>query len=373
MLPNHAELCAQTQSITNLIMPSTPTPNSQPTDIAVSEIKEQRRAALQVWLSGLSGYALKIDSLRPASSDASFRQFYRIDTDDGKTLIAMDAPPATENSVAFIKVAKLLKEINLTVPEVLEQNLESGFLLVTDLGLQTYAHVLNLDTAHKLYLDAIDALVLMQAQSQPDVLPEYDRAFLSRELNIFTDWYVNKHLGVTLNEKQTVTLNKVFDHLLASALAQPQVYVHRDFHSRNLMCIDKGNPGIVDFQDAVYGPITYDLVSLLRDAYVQWDEEMVLDWAIRYWEKAKRAGLPVAPDIDSFYRDFEWMGLQRHLKILGLFARLSHRDGKDKFLADIPTVMEYVRKTCHRYKELVPLLRLLDELEQTAPQVGYTF
>ena len=373
MPQNLAELCAQTQSINKLIMPSTPSTDNQPAAPTVSEVKEQRYSALKEWLGGLSVHALKIDSLRAASSDASFRQFYRIDTENGGSLIVMDAPPATENSAAFIKMAKLLKDINLTVPEVLEQNLEAGFLLVTDLGLHTYAHVLNHDTAHKLYLDAIDALVLMQAQSQPDVLPEYDRAFLSRELNIFTEWYVNRHLGVTLNEKQAATLQKVFDHILASALAQPQVYVHRDFHSRNLMWMDKGNPGIVDFQDAVYGPITYDLVSLLRDAYVQWDEEMVLDWAIRYWEKAKRAGLPVAPDIDSFYRDFEWMGLQRHLKILGLFARLSHRDGKDKFLADIPTVMEYVRKTCHRYKELVPLLRLLDELENTAPQVGYTF
>jgi len=335
--------------------------------------KKQRLAALKAWLGGLSAHSLKLDTLRPASSDASFRQFYRIDTNDGRSLIAMDAPPATENSAAFIKMANLLKNVHLTVPEVLEQNLEEGFLVVTDLGLHTYAHVLNLDTAHHLYLDAIDALVLMQAQSQPDVLPEYDRAFLLRELNLFPEWYINKHLGVTLTEAQTATLNKVFDHLLASALAQPQVYVHRDFHSRNLMWMDKGNPGIVDFQDAVYGPITYDLVSLLRDAYVQWDEEMVLDWAIRYWEKAKRAGLPVAPDIDNFYRDFEWMGVQRHLKILGIFTRLHYRDGKDNFLGDIPTVMEYVRKTCHRYKELVPLLRLLDELENTAPQVGYTF
>ena len=368
-----AEVCAQTHSIANLTMSSTENQSAQPAIPAVSEIREQRRAALKTWLSGLSGYALQLDTLRAASSDASFRQFYRINTEDGRTLIAMDAPPATENSAAFVKVAQLLKNIHLTVPEVLEHDLESGFLLVTDLGLHTYAHVLNHDTAHKLYLDAIDALVLMQAQSQPDVLPEYDRPFLLRELNLFTEWYINKHLGITLNEKQTATLTKVFDHLLASALAQPQVYVHRDFHSRNLMWMDQGNPGIVDFQDAVYGPITYDLVSLLRDAYVQWDEEMVLDWAIRYWEKAKRAGLPVAPDIDSFYRDFEWMGLQRHLKILGIFSRLSHRDGKDNFLADIPTVMEYVRKTCHRYKELVPLLRLLDELENTAPQVGYTF
>ena len=370
MLLKPSEPCIQTNSLGNLDMTSTvaSTPNS-----VVSQNKEERRLALLDWLTTLKNHELQVSTLRPASADASFRQFYRIDAGSGNTFIAVDAPPATENSANYIKIATLLKDIGLTVPEVLESNLEQGFLLITDLGLHTYAHVLNHDTAHKLYLDAIDSLILMQAQSQPDVLPEYDRAFLQRELNIFTEWYIGKHLGVTLTEAQTNTLNKVFEHLLSSAVAQPQVYVHRDFHSRNLMWMDKGNPGIIDFQDAVYGPITYDLVSLLRDAYVQWDEEMVLDWAIRYWEKARRAGLPVPTDIDSFYRDFEWMGLQRHLKILGIFARLAYRDGKENFLADIPTVMEYVRKTSHRYKELVPLLRLLDELENTAPQVGYTF
>jgi len=357
-------------------MPSTAIPANSATPAPVAADREQRKLALQTWLTGLTGqsdHGLKLDSMRTASADASFRQYYRIDTENGGSLIAVDAPPATENSAAFIKMAKLLKSINLTVPEVLAHDLELGFMLVTDMGTNTYGHILNSDNAHKLYLDAIDSLILLQAQSQADVLPEYDRPFLLRELNIFKEWYVGKHLGVTLTDAQTATLDKVFDHLLASALAQPQVYVHRDYHSRNLMWMDKGNPGIIDFQDAVYGPITYDLVSLLRDAYVQWDEEIVLDWAIRYWEKARRAGLPVAPDIDSFYRDFEWMGLQRHLKILGIFARLSHRDGKHHYIADIPTVMEYVRKTSHRYKELIPLLRLLDELQDNAPQVGYTF
>jgi aminoglycoside/choline kinase family phosphotransferase len=370
MLLKPSEQCAQTFSITILFMSSTLAP-AQATP--ASGDKEQRKSVLKDWLSSLKDYQLQLDSMRPASADGSFRQFYRIDTADGGSLIAIDAPPATENSAAYIKMANLLKGMNLSVPEVFAHDLEQGFMLVSDLGQHTYAHVLNHDTVFKLYMDAIDTLVLMQAQSQPDVLPEYDRAFLLRELHIFTEWYIGKHLGVVLTEAQTATLNKVFDHLLASALAQPQVFVHRDFHSRNLMWMDKGNPGIVDFQDAVYGPITYDLVSLLRDAYVQWDEEMVLDWAIRYWEKAKRAGLPVSPDIDSFYRDFEWMGLQRHLKILGIFSRLSHRDGKHQFLDDIPTVMEYIRKTTHRYKELVPLLRLLEELENKAPQVGYTF
>ncbi|MDO8304624.1 aminoglycoside phosphotransferase family protein, partial [Herminiimonas sp.] len=180
-------------------------------------------------------------------------------------------------------------------------------------------------------------------------------------------------LGLSMTEAQTATLNKVFDALLANNLAQAQVYVHRDYHSRNLMVLQDGNPGILDFQDAVFGPITYDLASLLRDAYIQWDEEIVLDWTIRYWERAKRAGLPVNPDIDAFYRDFEYMGLQRHLKVLGIFARLYHRDGKDAYLKDMPLVMEYTRKAAHRYKELAPLVKLLDELEDKAPQVGYTF
>ncbi|MEB0139254.1 phosphotransferase [Undibacterium sp. CCC2.1] len=339
----------------------------------MSDTKTARRLALQDWLATLTTPHLQLDSLRLASADASFRQFYRLDSSDGRSLIAIDAPPATENSANYIKVATLFKQLSLSVPDVLAHDLEQGFLLVSDLGTQTYAQVLNHDSAHKLYLDAIDSLILMQAQSQPEQLPEYDRAFLMRELGIFSEWYIGQHLGLTLTPAQSQTLDKVFEHLSANAIAQPQVFVHRDYHSRNLIPMEKGNPGIVDFQDALYGPITYDLVSLLRDAYVQWDEELVLDWAIRYWEKARRAGLPVAADIDSFYRDFEWMGLQRHLKILGIFARLSVRDGKNQFLADMPVVMEYIRKTTHRYKELVPLLRLLDELENTAPAVGYTF
>lgn len=336
----------------------------------------QRLQDLNTWLSSIASPKLDLASLRIASADASFRRYFRIDGEaEGNryTFIVMDAPQPQEDVKPFIQIAHLFKQINLTVPEVLAQDTAQGFLLLTDLGTTMYSHVLNSDTAHKLYLDAIDSLILLQTQSQADVLPEYDRDFLKRELMIFPEWYINKHLGITLTEAQEASLQQVFDALLANIVAQPQVFVHRDFHSRNLMLMDKGNPGILDFQGALYGPLTYDLVSLLRDAYVQWDEEMVLDWAIRYWEKAKKAGLPVAPDIDTFYRDFEFMGLQRHLKILGIFARLAHRDGKQHYLDDMPTVMEYVRKTSHRYKELIPLLRLLDVLEETAPKFGYTF
>ena len=334
---------------------------------------DPRLTLLTLWLNSLPAPALVISSLRPASSDASFRRYFRVDAADGGSFIVMDAPPPQENVQPFIDVANLFAATSVTVPTILAQDVAQGFLLLTDLGSTTYLSVLNNDTAHKLYLDAIDALVLLQSQSKPGVLPDYDRALLHRELMLFPDWYLSKHLGATLTDTQTAKLNKVFDILLANNLAQPQVYVHRDYHSRNLMVLERGNPGILDFQDAVYGPLTYDLVSLLRDAYVEWDEEMVLDWAIRYWERARRAGLPVNPDIDAFYRDFEFMGLQRHLKVLGIFARLCHRDGKDAYLKDLPLVMAYTRKTAHRYIELKPLIRLLDAFEDKTPQVGYTF
>ncbi|MGZ3240738.1 MAG: aminoglycoside phosphotransferase family protein, partial [Burkholderiaceae bacterium] len=292
---------------------------------------DPRLTQIKQWLGTLSANPVVIDSLRPASADASFRRYFRADGIDGGTFIVMDAPPPQENVQPFIHVAEVFGATGVSVPHILAKDVEQGFLLLSDLGSTTYLHELNHDSAHKLYMDAIDALILIQTQSQPDVFPEYDRAMLHRELMLFPDWYITKHLGVTLTDKQQAELNKIFDALLANNLAQAQVYVHRDYHSRNLMVLPQGNPGILDFQDAVYGPITYDLVSLLRDAYIQWDEEMVLDWAIRYWEGAKRAGLPVNPDIDAFYRDFEFMGVQRHLKVLGIFARLYHRDGKDGY------------------------------------------
>jgi aminoglycoside/choline kinase family phosphotransferase len=334
---------------------------------------DSRLHALTQWLAALPAPAMQLESLRPASSDASFRRYFRIDGPDGASYIVMDAPPPQEDVRPFLHVAELFGATGVSVPAVIERDIEQGFLLLSDLGSTTYLQLLTPDNAHKLYLDAIAALVQIQRHSQPDVLPEYDRALLQRELMLFPDWYVAKHLGVTMSEKQNAALQQVFDILLANNLAQPQVFVHRDYHSRNLMVLADGNPGILDFQDAVYGPITYDLVSLLRDAYVQWDEEIVLDWAIRYWELARKAGLPVNPDIDAFYRDFEFMGLQRHLKVLGIFARLYHRDGKDGYLKDLPLVMEYTRKVAYRYKELAPLVKLLDELEDKAPQVGYTF
>jgi aminoglycoside/choline kinase family phosphotransferase len=337
---------------------------------------DPRLAQLQQWLATLTAPAVQPESVRPASSDASFRRYFRVDGAGGATYIAMDAPPPQEDVRPFIHVAELFGRSGVSVPQVLAQDVERGFLLLSDLGNTTYLRELNADSAHRMYLDAIDALILIQAHSMPGVLPEYDRALLLRELMLFPEWYVGKHLGVTMTAAQSGDLNKVFDLLLANNLAQGQVFVHRDYHSRNLMVLppgNPGNPGILDFQDAVFGPVTYDLVSLLRDAYIQWDEELVLDWAIRYWERARRAGLPVNPDVDAFYRDFEFMGLQRHIKVLGIFARLYHRDGKDAYLKDLPLVMEYTRRAAGRYSELKPLLRLLDALEDKAPQTGYTF
>lgn len=338
---------------------------------------DRRLELLNEWLASTG--LVEVGTGRPASIDASFRRYFRYDVVPamqdklGATLVAMDAPPERENVPAFIHVQGLLFDAGVTVPAIAARNVEQGFLLLGDLGNTTYLSRLSSDNAAFMYSDAVDALLKFQMASQPGVLPEFDRAFIQRELNIFPEWYLNRHLGVTLDEKQQATLDKVFEAITANVLAQQQVFMHRDFHSRNLMFLDQGNPGVLDFQDAVYGPVTYDLASLLRDAYIQWDEEIVLDWVVRYWQSAKQAGLPVNPDIDAFYRDFEFMAIQRHLKILGIFCRLNYRDGKAHYMGDLPTVLDYVRKTANRYTELKPLLRLLDALEDKAPQVGYTF
>lgn len=329
----------------------------------------ERLQALQQWL----GKQLGTESfeLAPASSDASFRRYFRA-TFNGQHYIAMDAPPAHEDCRPFIRVAELFGAAGVHVPKVLAEDLQQGFLLLTDLGNSTYLSVLDEANAQDLYLAANAALVQIQLASTPSALPEYDRALLERELNLFPEWYVARHLSATLTAAQQETLHGVFERVLANNLGQPRVYVHRDYHSRNLMVSDP-NPGVLDFQDAVYGPITYDLASLYKDAYIRWDEERVLDWTIRYWEAARKARLPVSLDFYEFYRDFEWMGVQRHIKVLGIFARLYHRDGKDGYLKDMPLVMDYLRKACERYTELVPMARLLDELEDRQAQVGYTF
>jgi aminoglycoside/choline kinase family phosphotransferase len=342
-----------------------------------SATPDQRLSQLTDWLATLN--LVQVDSKRPASADASFRRYFRLDVLPelraklGDTLIAMDAPPERENVPAFLHVQGLLFDAGVAVPAIVAEDVPNGFLLLSDLGSTTYLQRLTVDNAPFMYSDAVDALIKFQLHSQPGILPEYDRAFITRELNLFPEWFVGKHLGVTMTDVQQAQLDKVFEAIISNCLAQQQVFMHRDFHSRNLMFLDQGNPGVLDFQDAVFGPVTYDLGSLLRDAYVQWDEEIVLDWVVRYWQRAKQLGLPVNPDIDAFYQDFEFMALQRHLKILGIFCRLNYRDGKANYLGDLPTVIDYVRKTANRYIVLKPLARLLDAFEDKAPVVGYTF
>ena len=333
---------------------------------------DSRLSLLLPWLQGLTGFSLDLSSIRPASSDASFRRYFRVDSADG-SYIVMDAPPDKEKIEPFIQVDELFKESGVAVPEILERNIKDGFLLLSDLGNRTYLTELTEDNADQLYRQALHALVRIQMVSRPGVLPEYDREALLRELELFPEWYITRHLGKDVTPEIQAVLDRTFDILLANNLAQPQVFVHRDYHSRNLMYLENGNPGVLDFQDALYGPVTYDLVSLLKDAYVEWEEARILDWTIRYWEKARKVGLPVNPDIDQFYRDFEFMGVQRHLKVLGIFARLYHRDGKENYLKDIPLVMKYASKTAHRYSELAPLAKLLDDLQEIKPGATYSF
>jgi len=301
-------------------------------------------------------------TLAPASADASFRRYFRAQLGDGRSFIVMDAPPDKEDCRPFLHVAGLFAAAGAHVPAIHARDLAAGFLLLEDLGAATYLDCLERkEDPNPLYAAATDSLVRIQLASRPGELPEYDHALLKRELDLFPDWYLARELKKQLAAADQQLLQDAFALLLANNLAQPRVYVHRDYHSRNLMRSDP-LPGILDFQDAVYGPITYDLVSLLRDAYVRWEEAQVIDWAARYWEKARKAGLPVRSDFAEFYRDFEWMGAQRQLKVVGIFARLCHRDGKARYLADIPRVLGYLLGACRRYRELAPLARLLDTL-----------
>ena len=325
---------------------------------------DERIRLLERWLSALDGGGPF--RLVTASADASFRRYFRVHRDGtGATQIAMDAPPDKEDCRPFIKVAALLGEAGLNAPRVLAQDLDQGFLLLTDLGTQTFLDVLDDASAPALFSAATDALVTWQLASRPGVLPPYDEAVLRREMALFPEWYVGRHLGLSLSESQRQALEGVFAALVASCLSQPRVYVHRDYMPRNLM-VSQPNPGILDFQDALEGPIAYDVVSLFRDAFISWDEERTLDWTVRYWEKARKRGLPVREDFGEFWREFEWTGLQRHLKVLGIFARLTHRDGKAKYLADTPRFLAYARPVAKRYRALAPLARLLDELEAAA-------
>jgi aminoglycoside/choline kinase family phosphotransferase len=306
----------------------------------------------------------------PASADASFRRYFRLSAGE-RSWVLMDAPPEREDCKPFLQVAALLREAGLHGPEILAQDLERGFLLLSDLGRQTYLQEfqagLDADEADRLMRDAIAALVCWQAATRPGVLPPYDRALLQRELDLFPDWYVARHLERELTPAQRARLDAVNALLIDSALAQPRVYVHRDYMPRNLMRATP-NPGVLDFQDAVEGPITYDLISLFKDAFWSWPAAPIEAWIAHYRRLALEAGLPVEADAAMFRRAADWMGLQRHLKVIGIFARICHRDGKPHYLQDVPRFIGYVRDVAAQYDELAPLLQLFDELGMTAPR-----
>src|ERR1700761_7656625 len=353
---------------------------------------DTRLELLKAWLKGhVARYALELDTLVPASSDASFRRYFRLagkaaEGESSGTLIAVDAPPP-EKCREFVQVAQLLAAADVHVPRVLEVDFETGFMLVTDLGTASYLTALteaqnagDSRRARALMRDALDALIRRQLTSQEDVLPPFDEAFLRREMELMPEWFLGRHLGRgtddKADEKVRGVLDRTFALLIASARAQPQVFMLRDFMPRNLMLAAEPNPvnpGVLDFQDAVYGPITYDVASLLRDAFLSWDEEFELDCFVYYWERAKKAGLPVDPDFGEFYRQIEWMGLQRHIKVLGLFCRINYRDGKPHYMKDLPRFIGYARKVAERYAPLRPFAKLLDELEGRAGETGYTF
>ena len=333
----------------------------------------QRQQALHSWLQ--SQYPERHFDLAFAAADADFRRYFRATFEDGSTIIAMDAPPEKMSIEPYLKVQQLFQMVK--VPQVLHYSIEQGFMALEDLGRIPYLAALEHDTRPEvqrlLLLEAIDQLVVLQKASLPDQLPEYDEATLLREMNLFPDWFMAKELNKKMNFKQRQWWNQGIAALMPVLLAQSKVYVHRDFIVRNLM-LTAERPGVLDFQDALYGPITYDLVSLLRDAFIEWEEDFVLDLVIRYWEKARSADLPVNPNFDDFYREFEYMGVQRHLKVAGIFARLYHRDNKDKYRPEIPRFLNYLRRTTRRYTELQPLYALLVELVgDDELQTGYSF
>jgi len=314
-----------------------------------------RLDTLREWLEGELEFSEY--TLRPASSDASFRRYFRV-THEGASCIVMDAPPENEDCHPFIAVDRLLLDAGLNVPEIIDEDLERGFLLLTDLGSRLYLEALSADTVERLYGDALGALAAIQTCAPaPGLLPDYDRALLLGEMGLFRDWLVGKHLGIGLNATQSGLLDAAFDALAENALAQPQVCVHRDYHSRNLMVTARNNPGILDFQDAVIGPVTYDLVSLLRDCYIEWPRTRVEDWALGYQQLALQSGILRAEHEDpaTFLRWFDLMGVQRHLKAAGIFARLNHRDGKPGYLDDIPRTLGYVVEVAARHEALTGL------------------
>lgn len=325
-----------------------------------------RLEALKDWLKGPA--RLGRFDIEPASEDASFRRYFRVRSDAG-SLIAMDAPPEREDPGRFVDLARALAGIGLHVPEIVQADVGRGFVLMSDLGSTLYLDALGEDTVERLYGDALGALVVLQACAPRDYSPPpYDRDLLRAEMELFRHWYLERHLAMALDAPQQRLLDETFALLADAALQQPRAWVHRDYHSRNLMVTAAHNPGILDFQDAVIGPVTYDLVSLLRDCYIAWPRERVEEWALGYHELALQTGILRERDEEQFLRWFDLMGVQRHLKASGIFARLNHRDHKPGYLGDIPRTLGYVRDVASRYRELVRLGQLLDDLEGSAAE-----
>lgn len=306
--------------------------------------------------------AVPAATLTSASSDASFRRYFRWQG-AGRSLIVMDAPPPQEDCAPFVKVAHRLAEAHLNVPQILAADLERGFLLLNDLGRQTYLDVINEGNADQFFADALQALLAFQQLPMTAPLPSYDDALLRRELQLFPEWYVQRHLGVEFSEQQQALWQRASQLLIDSALAQPKVLVHRDYMPRNLM-LSEPNPGVLDFQDAVYGPVTYDVTCLFKDAFLSWPEARVRSWLEQYWQQAREAGVPVQPVLDDFLRASDLMGVQRHLKVIGIFARICHRDGKPKYLGDVPRFFSYIEAVLARRPELAELAELLGSLRR---------
>ncbi|MHC8307658.1 aminoglycoside phosphotransferase family protein [Pseudomonas sp. PB3P13] len=303
-------------------------------------------------------------TLTAASSDASFRRYFRWEG-EGRSFVVMDAPPPQENCKPFVDIAFLLAKSGINVPKIYAEDLDRGFLLLNDLGNQTYLDVIDSENADDLFQDALQALLAFQQLPMVAPLPSYDVALLRRELELFPEWYVKRELGVELDATQQTLWQRVSDQLIDSALAQPKVLVHRDYMPRNLM-LSEPSPGVLDFQDAVYGPVTYDVTCLFKDAFLSWPEERVLGWLENYWRKAGALGIPVQPDWQDFLRASDLMGVQRHLKVIGIFARICHRDGKARYLADVPRFFAYIEAVVARRPELAELGELLESLRAGA-------
>ena len=323
---------------------------------------DKRLQALTKWIN--SQFNIEDSKLRPASEDASFRRYFRVEV-EGSTYIAMDAPPEFEDIQPYIRTAERFAQIGLNVPEVMAVEKDQGFVLLSDLGRTTYLQCLDESNVERLYGEALAALIVLQVGTftDPDYFPAYNRSLLRSEMELFPEWYVRRHMDSPLDQKRQKIIEDTFDKLCISALEQPTVWVHRDYHSRNLMLTTRNNPGILDFQDAVTGPITYDLVSLLRDCYISWPPNRVREWALSYQTRAIQSGLPLTDDEEKFLRWFDYMGVQRHIKVLGIFARLFHRDGKSHYLNDLPLVWQYLMTICRTYEELLPFGDLLMDLD----------